>query len=137
MKLKFQTRKLLDMSKEDVAENIKVFLKTSNYRIIRNEVSSITFNEDTRHWKLVSNSIYYRKIESGEFEFISKSDHTEVRLVYFISITFEVLQLLFFLFLAFAIDYHAFFLIFIFGLNFLFKVLNIRYNIIDWATNVK
>lgn len=125
------------MTKEEVAENVKVFLETSNYRIIKDEVSSITFNGDARHWKLVSNSIYYRKVESGKFEFANKDGQIEVRLVYFISITFEILQLLFLVFLTFAIDYHAFFLVFIFGLNFLFKVINIRCKIIDWATSGK
>jgi len=130
MKLKFKTHKLVDLQIGKVSEKTVGYLKKKGYNIIKQTATVILFDDQVPSWKVVSNFTYYSKMDEGRFELIQQNNRTEVCLIFSLSVTFELIQLLLIILASIYMGYEILFLAVIFILNFIFKVLNIRNNII-------
>lgn len=130
MKLKFKAHQLVDLPIGTISEKTVGYLKEKDYNIIKQSAAAILFDDQLTSWKLVSNFSYYSKMDEGRFDLTEQNDQTEVCLIYSLSITFELIQLLLIIFASIYMGYEVLFLAVIFILNFIFKVLNIRNNLI-------
>lgn len=137
MKLKFKAHQLVDLPIGTVSEKIVGYVKEKDYSVIKQTATAILFDDQITSWKLVSNSIYYIKMDEGRFDLIQQNDQTVVRLTYSLSVTFELIQLLLIIFASVYIGYEVLFLAVVLILNFIFKVLNIRNHLIGNIFNTE
>lgn len=96
MKIKFSTKREVQIQPEILENKINIYLKKNFYRIIEKGPGFVVFIDDEYSNRKRSRSDYHIRIGEGKFEYFSSGEKTTIRLIYFTSVLYPTFFIMLF-----------------------------------------